>query len=207
MRRRRVRVCRSSRRPGNRPGRALDSRSGLRRQPRSDGGGLSVPQSRCTRKETSAATSSCGRRWERRTSSRRLREKSLASKTRRFRLWRRQTISRMLGCPRLSVNESQNPLARDNVALVVNSRFWRSQDQLHIHIGCLSRRMRQRLRTLAPGLPEDEWARIRGPMSVANAPYGPGCGRGELIARLSQASIHSVLPPRDAPMRPKADRD
>jgi CDP-diacylglycerol pyrophosphatase len=71
-------------------------------------------------------------------------------------------------------DESQEPLARDNVVLAVNPRPWRSQDQLHIHIGCLSRRMRQRLQTLAPGLPVDEWARIGGPMRVANAPYGPG---------------------------------
>lgn len=66
------------------------------------------------------------------------------------------------------------PLARDDVALAVNSRVSRSQDQLHIHIGCLSRRVRQTLRTLAPELPEDRWVRIQGPMNVANTPDGPG---------------------------------
>jgi CDP-diacylglycerol pyrophosphatase len=68
----------------------------------------------------------------------------------------------------------QRPLARDDVILVVNPRPWRSQDQLHIHIGCLPRRVRQRLQIFAPELPVDEWARIRGPMKVTNAPYGPG---------------------------------
>jgi CDP-diacylglycerol pyrophosphatase len=67
-----------------------------------------------------------------------------------------------------------DPLVRDDVVLAVNPRLWRSQDQLHIHIGCLTRRMRLRLEIVAPELPIDEWARIRGPMKVANAPYGPG---------------------------------
>jgi CDP-diacylglycerol pyrophosphatase len=68
----------------------------------------------------------------------------------------------------------QKPPARDDVALVVNSRLLRSQDQLHIHIGCLSRPVRRMLRTLAPRLPEDRWSRIGGPTNVANAPDGPG---------------------------------
>jgi CDP-diacylglycerol pyrophosphatase len=68
----------------------------------------------------------------------------------------------------------QKPLARDDVALAVNSRLSRSQDQLHIHIGCLSRRVRRMLQTLAPELPEDRWARIGGPMNVANTLDGPG---------------------------------
>ena len=62
-RRRRVGVCRGGGRPGNKPGRALEGRSDLRRQPRSDGGGLSVPQSRCVSAETSAAMSSCATPW------------------------------------------------------------------------------------------------------------------------------------------------
>ena len=125
--------------------------------------------------ETSAATSSCARRGERPTSSWRLREKSSASKTRRFRRRRRQTISRMLGTPApFSQTSAKSRSRADDVALAVNPRLSRSQDQLHIHIGCLSRRMRRRLQTLAPELPEDGWARIRGPMNVANAPDGPG---------------------------------
>ena len=71
-------------------------------------------------------------------------------------------------------DERQEPLARDDVVLVVNSRLLRSQDQLHIHIGCLSRRMRRMLRTRAPELPEDGWARIGGPLNVANTLDGPG---------------------------------
>ena len=57
----------------------------------------------------------------------------------------------------------QKPLARNDVVLAVNPRPWRSQDQLHIHIGCLSRRMRQRLQTLAPELPEDNGLELEDP--------------------------------------------
>ena len=98
-----------------------------------------------------------------------------ASKTRRFRPRRRQTISRMPGTPAPFCQTGAKSRSRaSDVALAVNSRLSRSQDQLHIHIGCLSRRMRRRLQTLAPELPEGRWARIGGPMNVANAPYGPG---------------------------------
>jgi CDP-diacylglycerol pyrophosphatase len=57
-------------------------------------------------------------------------------------------------------NRRQRPLARDDVALAVNSRLSRSQDQLHIHIGCLSARVKQTLETFVPKLPEDRWVRI-----------------------------------------------
>lgn len=68
----------------------------------------------------------------------------------------------------------RQPLAPTDVALAVNSRLSRSQDQLHIHIGCLSARMRRKLQTVAPELPTDRWAPIGGPVNVANAPDGAG---------------------------------
>ncbi len=52
----------------------------------------------------------------------------------------------------------QRPLRRDDVVLAVNSRQSRSQDQLHIHIGCLTRQAKETLRALAPALPENRWA-------------------------------------------------
>ena len=49
------------------------------------------------------------------------------------------------------------PPARDQVALVVNSRAVRVEDQLHIHIGCLVPRVRRALAAAAPALPLDVW--------------------------------------------------
>jgi CDP-diacylglycerol pyrophosphatase len=52
---------------------------------------------------------------------------------------------------------AQKPPARDDVVLAVNSRQSRTQDQLHIHIGCLSSSAEQTIRALAPTLPESRW--------------------------------------------------
>ena len=52
---------------------------------------------------------------------------------------------------------AQKPLARDDVALAVNSRQSRTQDQLHIHIGCLSSRAKQTILALVPALPDSGW--------------------------------------------------
>ena len=51
----------------------------------------------------------------------------------------------------------QEPLARDDVVLAVNSRLSRTQDQLHIHIGCLSSEAKKTLHNLAPALLETRW--------------------------------------------------
>jgi len=56
---------------------------------------------------------------------------------------------------------NHKPVAHDDVAVAVNSRFWRSEDQLHIHIGCLSRESRETLQAIAPELSENKWSRIR----------------------------------------------
>jgi CDP-diacylglycerol pyrophosphatase len=55
----------------------------------------------------------------------------------------------------------QRPLAHDDVALAVNSRLSRTQDQLHIHIGCISRQAKQALQAIAPQLPGNKWAPIK----------------------------------------------
>jgi CDP-diacylglycerol pyrophosphatase len=55
----------------------------------------------------------------------------------------------------------QKPLAHSDVALAVNARASRTQDQLHIHIGCISRQAKQTLQAIAPQLPEDKWAPIQ----------------------------------------------
>jgi CDP-diacylglycerol pyrophosphatase len=56
------------------------------------------------------------------------------------------------------------PLAHVDAALAVNSRFSRTQDQLHIHIGCLSRGGKRMFQALAAGLPEGKWFHLDTPI-------------------------------------------
>ena len=49
---------------------------------------------------------------------------------------------------------------RDAVALFVNSAVVRTQDQLHIHVGCLVPYARRTLAAAAPKVPMGEWAQI-----------------------------------------------
>jgi CDP-diacylglycerol pyrophosphatase len=49
---------------------------------------------------------------------------------------------------------------RDNIALFVNSAVVRTQDQLHIHVGCLVPYARRTLAATAPKVPMGEWAQI-----------------------------------------------
>jgi CDP-diacylglycerol pyrophosphatase len=49
---------------------------------------------------------------------------------------------------------------RDNIALFVNSAIVRTQDQLHIHVGCLLPHARRTLAAQAPRVPMGEWAQI-----------------------------------------------
>ena len=68
----------------------------------------------------------------------------------------------------------RKPLRRNDVALAVNSRLTRSQDQLHVHIGCLSQRAKRSLQALAPELPENEWVRIGKPLKLRAPMRDPG---------------------------------
>ena len=68
------------------------------------------------------------------------------------------------------------------MALGVNSRATRTQDQLHIHIGCLRPRFRRAIDAFGPQLPPGAWAHIGG---VA--------GRGDYRAlRVSGAGLAGV---------------
>jgi CDP-diacylglycerol pyrophosphatase len=49
---------------------------------------------------------------------------------------------------------------RDAIALFVNSAIVRTQDQLHIHMGCLVPYARRTLAAVAPKIPMGEWAQI-----------------------------------------------
>jgi CDP-diacylglycerol pyrophosphatase len=52
------------------------------------------------------------------------------------------------------------PPERDTIALIVNSAAVRTQDQLHIHVGCLRPYARRTLAAAAPKIPMGEWAQI-----------------------------------------------
>ena len=97
------------------------------------------------------------------------------------------------------------PLAHDDVALAVNSRESRSQDQLHIDIGCLSRETKQTLASLALQLPEDRWVRIGQPMTVGKGLHAAGFW-GRRVARESLAEVNpfrlaTEAHPNDSEMR------
>ena len=52
------------------------------------------------------------------------------------------------------------PPERDRIALAVNSRVARYQDQLHIHIGCLVPSARNAVQAIAPRLRVGEWTQV-----------------------------------------------
>jgi CDP-diacylglycerol pyrophosphatase len=51
-------------------------------------------------------------------------------------------------------------LERDEIALVANSAVVRTQDQLHVHVGCLRSHPRLMLAAAAPNVPIGKWVRI-----------------------------------------------
>ena len=81
----------------------------------------------------------------------------------------RRTISPPPGARGLIATANGRPPARGQIALIVNSRRVRVQDQLHIHIGCLLPAARRVLADAAPTLPLDEW-RLIGPV-IPHQPF------------------------------------
>lgn len=77
-----------------------------------------------------------------------------------------------------------NPPPRDDVALAVNSENTRSQDQLHIHIGCLRPDVRHFLDQAAQRMPLYDWSRV-----------GPGLGRQVYYGVRVRASDFDKLNP------------
>jgi len=61
--------------------------------------------------------------------------------------------------PFLTDNSEKRP-AREDIALVVNSRLTRSQDQLHIHLGCISDDVKRAFHTIEPRLSLAKWTRL-----------------------------------------------
>jgi CDP-diacylglycerol pyrophosphatase len=60
--------------------------------------------------------------------------------------------------------DGREPLAHEDVALAVNSELARTQDQLHIHIGCLAKDVKQSIAALAPELSPSRWRRLTLPI-------------------------------------------
>ena len=74
---------------------------------------------------------------------------------------RRRTISTPLGARACSSRpRTDSAPERDAIALFVNSAVVRTQDQLHIHVGCLVPYARRTLAAAAPKVPMGEWAQI-----------------------------------------------
>jgi CDP-diacylglycerol pyrophosphatase len=57
------------------------------------------------------------------------------------------------------------PPPRDEVALAVNSRLARTQDQLHIHIGCISNEAKRSIEAIEPELSPTRWRRLEKPIA------------------------------------------
>lgn len=74
--------------------------------------------------------------------------------------------------------------ARDRQLLIVNSGAVRTQDQLHIHIGCLRPEAHRKLASVAPGLPVGEWRLV--PALVPHQPFW--------VLRLGRADVDGVDP-------------
>jgi CDP-diacylglycerol pyrophosphatase len=60
--------------------------------------------------------------------------------------------------------EGRAPIAREDVALAVNSALARTQDQLHIHIGCLAKDVKQTMAAVALELSPNRWRRLDRPI-------------------------------------------
>lgn len=81
---------------------------------------------------------------------------------------------------------------RTDLALAVNSRPGRSQDQLHIHVDCIRQDVRRALAAQAASIPVDRWERIsvlpRAPRYYATALARPNLD-GTNIFRLVQTGL------------------
>jgi CDP-diacylglycerol pyrophosphatase len=84
--------------------------------------------------------------------------------------------------------QRRRPLAHEDVALAVNSQLMRTQDQLHIHIGCISPRARREIGSVAPYLSDSDWTPLNSRVH----------GLDVWARRISQSSLDGVNPFRMA---------
>jgi CDP-diacylglycerol pyrophosphatase len=81
-------------------------------------------------------------------------------------------------------DKTARPLGRDDVGLAVNSQYARTQDQLHIHLDCISRDVKKTLQAIQPRLSQSRWVRLSEPI------------RGQLYwaRRIAQESLAGINP-------------
>ena len=90
------------------------------------------------------------------------------------------------------------PLTAGDGAVAVNSKFARTQDQLHLHIGCLAEGVRSNLRAIAAKLATGVWTRVDqdGPL-----------GRNTWVLRTGSVDAAAVAPfRRVSEIAPGADK-
>ena len=76
-----------------------------------------------------------------------------------------------------------HPLPREAVALTINSKWARSQDQLHVHIDCLAKPVGEALAEYRPAL-DDRWRAMMVPLQ----------GRVYFARRLESADLSDAEP-------------
>ncbi|MFT3791920.1 MAG: CDP-diacylglycerol diphosphatase [Rudaea sp.] len=88
------------------------------------------------------------------------------------------------------------PLPRDALVLIVNSPYGRSQDHLHIHVGCIRREVRDVLQRLLPTL-DERWRPLAQPLSAQDRVYWARWAAGESLPVDPFKSLASALPAGD----------
>jgi CDP-diacylglycerol pyrophosphatase len=89
-----------------------------------------------------------------------------------------------------------HPLPRDALVLIVNSAHGRSQDQLHIHVGCIRPDVRDALRHLLPTLGK-HWHSLGQPLPPDAANYLAKWVPGESLSVDPIKSLAAALPTGD----------
>ncbi|HTY48255.1 MAG TPA: CDP-diacylglycerol diphosphatase [Steroidobacteraceae bacterium] len=87
-------------------------------------------------------------------------------------------------------------LPRDAVVLIVNSPHGRTQDELHIHVGCIRREVRAALQRLRPTIGE-RWQPLAQPLPPHGGQYWARWAAGESLSVDPFKSLAAALPAGD----------
>lgn len=87
-------------------------------------------------------------------------------------------------------------LPRSALVLIVNSAYGRSQDQLHIHVGCIKPGVRDALQRLLPTL-DERWRSLTLPLPPHSREYWARWAPGESLSLDPFKSLASALPEGD----------
>lgn len=91
----------------------------------------------------------------------------------------------------------QGPRPRDQLMLAVNSRYGRSQDQLHIHIDCVRTDVHEVLQHLIPAL-GTQWQKLAQPLPPFGHAYAARWVDGASLSDDPFKSLATSLPPGDS---------